>query len=107
MGTLSINTLGTSFTIQASEDTEYLNKLLGYFERISSQIKDSGILQDSTQIAIMSGIMLCDELYKEKSRKINAQNGVVPDHDAEFDEESEEELKRRTQEMINKIDRVL
>ncbi|MCQ2597044.1 MAG: cell division protein ZapA [Treponema sp.] len=103
MGTLSINTLGTAFTIQAGEDTEYLAKLLGYFERISNQIKDSGILKDNTQIAIMSGIMLCDELYKEKSRKISAENGVI----SEFDLEAEEELERRTQEMIRKIDQVL
>jgi len=103
MGTLSINTLGTSFTIQAGQDTEYLNKLLGYFNRLSKQIKDSGILHDNTQIAIMTGIMLCDELYKEKSRKINAENGIVPD----YNEEELAELQRRTEEMIDKINRVL
>ncbi len=103
MGTLSINTLGTSFAIQAAQDTEYLNKLYGYFDRISAQIKESGILSDDTQVAIMTGIMICDELYKEKSRKISIENGVIPD----YDPETEEEIMRRTQDMINKIDRVL
>lgn len=104
MGTLSINTLGTSFTIQAGEESEYLSKLFGYYERISNQIKDSGILKDNTQIAIMSGIMICDELYKEKLRKINAENGIIID---DYDEETEEDINRRTLEMINKIDQVL
>ncbi|MBS7260585.1 MAG: cell division protein ZapA [Treponema sp.] len=103
MGTLSIDTLGTSFKIQAGQDTEYLNKLLGYFTRISDQIKNSGMLHDNTQIAIMTGIMLCDELYKEKQRKINIENGYAPDYDAE----TEEEIQRRTQEMIDKINKVL
>lgn len=106
MGTLSINTLGTAFTIQAGEDTEYLAKLLGYFERISNQIKDSGILKDNTQIAIMSGIMLCDELYKEKQNKIQTQiaNGTFTNF--EVTPESEE-IKRKAQEMIEKINKVL
>lgn len=107
MGTLAINTLGTSFKIQAGEDTEYLNKLMGYYNRIAEQIKNSGILQDNTQIAIMTGIMLCDELYKEKSRIINAENGIFPEPAAQINPEFEEELERRTMEMINKINQVL
>mgnify|MGYP004446871149 CR=1 FL=1 len=106
MGTLSINTLGTSFTIQASQDTEYLNKLLGYFEKISSQIKSSGILQEDIQVAIMSGLMLCDELYKEKSRMLSVRNGqIIPEDESAF--EMNEEIERRTQELINKISQVL
>ena len=44
-----------------------------------------------------------DELYKEKQRKINIENGYAPDYDAEI----EEEIQRRTQEMIDKINKVL
>lgn len=107
MGILAINTLGTSFKISASQDTEYLNKLMGYYNRIAEQIEKSGMLKDKTQIAIMTGIMLCDELYQEKTRNINAENGIFPEPSPSVDPEFEEELERRTLEMINKIDQVL
>ena len=44
MGTLQIDVLGTSFSIRASEDSDYLNKLLGYYKRIVTQIENAGNL---------------------------------------------------------------
>ena len=38
MGKLRIEMLGTSFTIQANEDTAYLEKLLGYYKRITDDV---------------------------------------------------------------------
>ena len=73
MGTLQIDVLGTSFSIRASEDSDYLNKLLGYYKRIVTQIENAGNLKDSTQIAVLAGIMLCDEVYKEKYEQLNNQ----------------------------------
>lgn len=102
MGTLSINFLGTSFTIQANEDSEYLTKLLGYYKRIAEQIKESGILKNPTQIAIMTGLMLCDELYKEKSKKLIQANGQEY-----YETEDDAEAERRTLEMIEKISAVI
>ena len=102
MGTLSINLLGTSFAIQANEDTEYLTKLLGYYERIAEQIKSSGILKNPTQISIMTGLMLCDELYKEKSKKLIQSNGQEY-----YETEDDVEAERRTLEMIEKISAVI
>lgn len=104
MGTLNINLLDTSFSIQAEEDSEYMKKLLGYVERISTQIKNSGMLENNTQIAIMTGIMLCDELYKEKTRKIASGNG---NEDYYEDPEESQEMERRTLEMIEKISKVV
>lgn len=101
MGTLPINILGTSFTIQANEDDDYLRKLLGYYERIVQEIKKSGILHDDKQVAIMSGIMLCDELYKEKSRIISSGSTTYSST------VEEEEVERKTLELIEKINRVL
>ena len=72
MGTLQINTLGTSFEIQAKEDDAYLKNLLSYFNQISNQIEATTELKDPLKIAILSGIMICDELYKEKKK--NAEN---------------------------------
>lgn len=70
MGTLKIDILGTSFAISANEDDAYLKKLLSYYTRIAEEIEKSSNLKDSAQIAILSGIMICDELYKEKSKNI-------------------------------------
>ena len=58
--------LGTSFTIQANEDNQYLEKLLGYYQRITDDVKRIDSIKSPLQVAILSGIMICDELYKEK-----------------------------------------
>ena len=97
MGTLQINTLGTSFEIQAKEDDAYLKNLLSYFNQISNQIEASTELQDPLKIAILSGIMICDELYKEKKK--NADN--IDKKEDLF------EAERLTLQMIEKITRVL
>ena len=66
MAKLKIDMLGTAFTIQANEDKEYLEKLLGYYKRITDDVKKIDSIKTPLQIAILSGIMICDELYKEK-----------------------------------------
>ena len=66
MGQLKIEMLGTAFTIQANEDNEYLEKLLGYYKRITDDVNKIDSIKNSLQTAILSGIMICDELYKEK-----------------------------------------
>ena len=43
MGTLKIELLGTSFSIKASEDDDYLKKLLGYYKNIVDEIQKSGM----------------------------------------------------------------
>ena len=67
MGKLHINLLDTSFTVQANEDEEYLNKLLGYYSRIVQDVSKIPSIRTPLQTSILAGIMLCDELYKEKS----------------------------------------
>ena len=100
MGTLQIDVLGTSFSIRASEDSEYLNKLLGYYKRIAEQIEKAGTLKDPTQISVLAGIMLCDELYKEKSIKAKIQSSLEKNS-------TDQEAERITLELIKKIDKVL
>ena len=97
MGTLQINTLGTSFEITAKEDDAYLKNLLSYFNQVSSQIEATTELKDTVKIAILSGIMICDELYKEKKK--NADN--IDKKEDLF------EAERLTLQMIEKIARVL
>lgn len=100
MGTLNIEMLGTSFSIKANEDDEYLEKLLGYYKQITQEIETGGGLRDPVRIAIMSGIMLCDELYKEKTKAAIADMAAV-------DGTESEEVERLTLEMIEKIDKAL
>lgn len=99
MGTLQINTLGTSFAIQAKEDSNYLKNLLSYFNQVSSSIENSTDLKDSLKVAILSGIMLCDELYKEKKKNASLQG---KDNSSELFE-----AERLTLKMIEQINKVL
>ncbi len=104
MGTLQIDTLGISFAIQAQEDPQYLENLLSYFNKITDQVKANTGLQDPLKCSILSGLMLCDELYREKKSCAEiAKKASVPP--VSTDELSEAE--RLTLSMINKIDNVL
>ena len=106
MGRLKIEMLGTSFTIQANEDNQYLEKLLGYYQRITDDVKRIDSIKSPLQVAILSGIMICDELYKEKQNKIALENGESVGQISENSIDSDE-IQRITLEMIKKIDKVL
>lgn len=106
MGRLKIEMLGTSFTIQANEDNQYLEKLLGYYQRITDDVKRIDSIKSPLQVAILSGIMICDELYKEKQNKIALENGESVAQISENSMDSDE-IQRITLEMIKKIDKVL
>lgn len=112
MGKLQINLLGTSFTIQANEDEEHLQKLLGYYTRIVEDVSKIDSIKTPLQTSILAGIMLCDEVYKEKSNVLamkkqgaGGQNGQAAA--SAVNEEESAELERRTIAMIDKINRVL
>lgn len=99
MGALQIDLLGTNFAIQANEDDAYLQKLLTYYKKITNEIQRNGNLKTELQIAILSGIMLCDELYKEKSRTAKFSQ--------KLNDENDKEAERLTIEMIKRIDEAL
>ena len=103
---LKIEMLETSFTIQANEDNQYLEKLLGYYQRITDDVKRIDSIKSPLQVAILSGIMICDELYKEKQNKIALENGESVAQISENSIDSDE-IQRITLEMIKKIDKVL
>ena len=109
MGKLHINLLDTSFTIQTNEDEEYLKKLLGYYSRIIEDVSHIPSIKTPIQTSILAGIMLCDELYKEKSNLLKMQDGqTIPNQNLPPENNSDgEELERRTIAMIDKINRVL
>ena len=108
MGKLHIDLLNTSFTIQANEDEEYLKKLLGYYSRIIDDVSKIPSIRTPLQTSILAGIMLCDELYKEKTKVAQLSNGkpvtVTVDPATEA---SNLEVEKRTLAMIEKISKVL
>ena len=97
MGKLQIDVLGSSFAIEAKEDDSYLKKLLSYYAEMTGQIEKHGNLRNPLQISILSGIMLCDELYREKGK--NAQLLA--------DSESSKDIEQRAEKMIKMIEKVL
>ena len=68
MGNLQIDILGTSFALQANEEDEYLNKIYEYYKSIVRQVDNDPKLKDPLKKAIISGIMICDELCKSKQK---------------------------------------
>lgn len=100
MGTLQINILGTSFAFNADQDDDYLNQLLHYYTKIVEPIEKGGALSDPLQIAIMTGILMCDELFQEKSRNARMKNAASKSS-------ADSEVEKITQRLIEKIDKAL
>ena len=70
MGQIQVNILGTSFKLQADEDTQFLTKLLDYYEKIVNKVSQVDSAKNNLQISIVSGLLLCEELFKEKANKL-------------------------------------
>ena len=115
MGSLLIDMFNTPFVIKANESDEYLQKLLGYYKKIAHQIKNSNTLQNDLQVSALAGVMLCDELYKEKSKisqieKEKGKNGgdfSATQSSIMVDKEKSEEAEKLAKKMIEKLDKVL
>lgn len=96
---LPITILGTSFSIQANEDSEYLNRLLKYYEAVVQNIQQTTPLKEPLKTAVLAGIMITDELFKAQLS-----------HDSEksnFTQTELGELEKKTLKMINSIDQIL
>ncbi len=83
MGKLQIDILGASFSAQASEDDEYLAKLLSYYKAITDSIKTNSKVSDPLKVSILSGIALVDELYKEKKKSVTLSKSLDEDKQVE------------------------
>lgn len=102
MGRLQVNMLGTSFTIKAKEDDEYLEKLYTYYREITGTIGESKSLSDPLQISILAGITLVDELIKAKTANLMEENEIREESDAE-----DEVATRLAEQMIDRINQVI
>ena len=98
MGNLQIALLGTSFSIQANESPEYLEKLLDYYKKVVNQVDKEAKIKDPLKVAIISGIMICDELCKEK-QKLQVTNQTINKQDLV----EAEEIALRIIENIDKV----
>ena len=98
MATLQIDTLGTTFAIQAKEEEEYLEKLLNYYKKIVNQVECESGIKDPLKISIIAGIMITDELCKEK-QKLQYTNQTINRQDLE-------EAEKITLRMIDNLNKV-
>lgn len=92
---LKVDMLGTSFHIRASEDAVYLRSVLDYLRGKVDEVKSEVGAADPLKIALLAGLNLVDELFKEKQRGL----GMRPSEYAE--------IGRITERLIERIDRTL
>ncbi|MDR2900674.1 MAG: cell division protein ZapA [Treponema sp.] len=88
---IRIDVLGTSLTISADADPEYLESLLEQFKQHIQSTQQLTGLTDPLKLAVLSGFLICDEL--EKSKKQHSSDSP--------------EAEKLTLEMINRLDEAL
>ena len=66
---LRIDLLGTSFSIKADKDQDYLRKLLNKYKRAVDEVRAGTGLEDPLKTAIVAGIFLCDEIEKQRTEQ--------------------------------------
>ena len=88
---LHFKLLGTSFSIAADEDIDYLEKLLNKYKNILDNTQKATGVNEPLKLSILTGFLLCDEIEKIKQ------------------EENREgqEAEQRTLNMIARIDEVI
>ncbi|WP_455382868.1 cell division protein ZapA [Salinispira pacifica] len=89
---MRIELLGTSFTLQSDEDPDYLADLVDFYRTKIEEISRSVTTRDNLKLAILSALLITDELFKERARGSE-----------QVDSEGKE-LSRITEELIAKID---
>ncbi len=108
MGTLNIDILGTSFSIEAKEDNEYLETLLAYYTQVTKEVKLMSRNTDPKKVAILSGIMICDELFKDRAKAEEIKKHLETNTTNEHVNTSDlHEAERITLKMIQDLDRII
>jgi len=64
---LRIDLLGTSFSIRSDKDPLHLKKLLDRYKRVVEDTRLGTGLSDPLKIAILAGIVLCDDIEKNRN----------------------------------------
>ena len=90
---LSVQLLGASFSLKSTENLDYLKEVVAYYESKIDETRKGVSLNDPLKIALLTGIVLADELLKERQRAGQS----APDAEAE----------RITRALIDTIDSIL
>lgn len=96
-GQLNIDVLGTSFAIQANETDEYLNQIYNHYLNVLDQVRQTSKVSDPLKLAILTGILVTDELYKEEFSGQDSQELIQKAYDME----------KSAMRMIEKINEVI
>lgn len=105
MAVIQINVLGTSFALKAEEDLSYLEKIQEYYKNVCDEIQKNDGIQDQKKVAVLAGILIADELYKEKQKAIEARDAAKGQ--AQDDPLADLETDRLAKSMIAKIEKAL
>ena len=100
-GVMQINLLGTSFTIKADEDPEYVTNLLSYVEAKVKEIESTATLKEPLKISILTSLLIADDLFKEREK---AQQHGTGEQNQSHDSD---EVTRITKNMIERLERTL
>jgi len=98
---LSFDILGTSFTITADEDEEYLKKVLNQYKAAIKNTQSISGINETLNVAILTGFLLCDEI-----NKLKLQLNDLKEAQSEADDENSE-VEDRTIRVISKLEHAL
>lgn len=79
-GRLQIDILGTSFALEADQPSDYLKSIYSHYKKVVAEVQQTSGINDPLRIAIIAGILISDELSKER---LNPQT-AVPQPEAEI-----------------------
>jgi cell division protein ZapA (FtsZ GTPase activity inhibitor) len=65
-GHVQIQLLGVSFTINTDEDPEHMARIIDYLKKKIDSTQKLVKMNDPLKVAILTGILLTDELFKER-----------------------------------------
>ena len=96
---VKIELLGTTFSIQSDEDPEYIRSMLSYVDEKISQVRKSVHSTDNVKISILTSLLLCDELFKQRLQ--------VPTPPPGLSEDEEQEVQEITQRLIQTLEQAI
>lgn len=98
-GRLQIDLLGASFALEADQPAEYLQSIYNHYKKVVSEVQQTSGVNDSLRVAIIAGILLSDELSKERLN-LNPPETILQDETAVLIEQS-------AKKMIEDIDSII
>ena len=98
-GRLQIDLLGTSFALAADQPAEYLQAIYHHYKKVVTEVQQTSGVNEPLRIAIIAGILLSDELSKERLQ-LNPQKTLLQD-------ETEVLIEQSAKKMIEDIDSII